>query len=754
MQTPLAEYKKNIVSISQFGGYNHTDFTRVGEWFDMKNLSDRYTPLLAPRKSRRCLATLPAAADEVLLKNGVWYYTAKIEPESETEPEEEPGEEVPEEETEDSEDVAQSDEYGIFCYAPDGNNPFSLTPTTEPVCVYQSARQYKILEMGNRVIGMPTDGSDNAVSLKGGKVKLLGYNEQYKYTSNSYAPESRNVLHPIKQYAYGLANTDCVYTYDGETQEENFSVAKTQDGNYCYDEHAKTLLNIGFTYATENDDGTFDIYDNEQAKKSASQVSSTQYFMDSASRYYYYDALSDSTTEITAPYLVILFHRGEQPQAEQPFPALEEGDYILLSVGKTTNAYQPLYATDNVILDKQLARVKKCFAFSNGSVFQQRGWTHGIIVDYNATFAERLRKKDLIFHSVSFKRHVMLNPLNAREGNQITQLYPESFQIENAFPVVTVPLEHNNRIWAANNENNEIKASAQGNFEVWDDYRGLVSDSYAVSVGSNDKFTASCAIDDYLFFFKEHSYTLVYGTRPANFTTNTVKEFIGISADSACSLQVIGKSAYYMGIDGRVYRFNGQSSVCISGAWGDEQYTPLSSAHTAEKYRLLVEDKDHKRLMFVYNTETGMWWVEDAAEFEKLTNIQGRACALTGVNNEDGAATEVVLLDKWDVPEHENNQIEWSCESGLLGLESDYYQYISNLKLTFESEVGARLDVYAKFDNETDYNLLASFVSEKKGTRCEKIHIRRCAFMRLKLKGKGFSKIFRISYLTAQGGEK
>lgn len=63
MQTPLTEYKKNIVSIAQFGGLNHTDLTVPGEWYDMCNLSDRYAPLLAPRRSRPKIDTLKGNAE-------------------------------------------------------------------------------------------------------------------------------------------------------------------------------------------------------------------------------------------------------------------------------------------------------------------------------------------------------------------------------------------------------------------------------------------------------------------------------------------------------------------------------------------------------------------------------------------------------------------------------------------------------------------------------------------------------------------
>ena len=739
MQAPLNSYKKNIVSIGTFGGLNHTDFTRLGEWYELCNLSDRYAPLLTPRRSRERFATLAGQADEVLLKNGIWYYTV-------------PGE-------------------GIYCYAPEGDNPFSEVPTTEPVCIYESERDYQLLEMGNRIICIPRDESATAISIKGGKIKELGYNEAFNYQSLSYDPmEPQQILRMDSVILNNRSSHSTQFWYkSGEATTAWFDVPDTASGSGYYNDHAGTLLNITFTYAFRRDDGSF-YYLHARDRKyppTKTDFAASRYFLGTDNKFYSFDYDSKAVSEITAPQIVILFRLGEQRQhdtdsddpeayTEKIFPELSEGDYIRLTVGQTINYKHPLYSTEEDILPQQLLRVAKASKVPEDNVWGLEGWTDSVVVDYNAQFIDKLIKKDLIFSSTAYNLPYTSDgtPASEAEDLGLRQLYPEYIEIESAFPVVTNCLEHNNRIWGTNNENNEIKASAQGNFETWDDYRGFVSDSYAVSVGSNDRFTASCAIDDYLFFFKEHSYTLLYGTRPANFSTNTVNDFIGIDAAGACSLQVIGKSAYYMGIDGRFYRFNGQSAGEISTALGERRYQVLSAAHSQSKYYALAEDESGQRCLLVYNTASGTWWVEDATYLEKVCNIRGRACAVSFIDSSSGTAADILLLEKWNIPQSEKNTVEWFCESGLLGLESDYYQYISNLKITFESEVGATVEVLAKYDNDTAYTPLARFVSKTKGTRTEKIAVRRCEFMRLKLVGTGFSKIYRISYLTQQGSEK
>ncbi|MBR0414031.1 MAG: hypothetical protein IJI67_03035 [Clostridia bacterium] len=750
----LAAYKRETARIAAFGGLNHTDLAQPGEWYDMCNLSERCAPLLAPRHSREVLASLTGQAGAVLLKNGIWYYTV-------------PGS-------------------GIYCYAPQGDNPFAAEATTAPLLIFQSARDYRLLEMGNRVIAIPTDGSDNAVSVKGGTVKLLGYNEQYHYRNIIYIPAEgaeQPAQQPLCVSSYEpigkiVGNTpERVATYIGVilgNEQEGVSfyripnaAAPAGQSGY-YDAFAQSMLNIGFTYACQEDSGSY-YYLHAKAQKYAPDTASfgsDRYFLGTDNKFYFYDSAAAAVTEIIAPCIAIMLRLGDslqQPNStaawQKAAPVLEEGDYIRFSAGATTNRRHPLYDSMEQaapLLEGELLRVRRCTAIpADQTPWGVEGWTHCILVDYNAAFIEKLCKKDLFYCSPAYTALSAAGTAAAVETDlALKQLYPASVSIENAFPVISCPLEHNNRIWAADNGSNEIRASAQGNFEVWDDYRGLSSDSYAVSIGSNDSFTASFALGDYLYFFKEHAYTCVYGTRPANFCTAGCNDFIGIRAADACSLQVIDKNAYYMGIDGRVYRFNGQQAFAVSAPLGEVRYTALASAHTAETYRLLVEEENGQRFLLVYNTVRGTWFKEDAAQIDTLLNLQGRACALSHGSEAAGAVTEIVALDRRLVPAPEHNRVAWWCESGLLGLESDCYRYFARLHITFESEAGATLEVLARFDNESDYTPLATFVSERKGTRTQSVPLRRCAFLRLKLRGTGVSKIYHISYETTQGGEK
>ena len=77
MFSQMNDRQKNAVSIASFGGYNHTDLTQPGEWYEMKNLSGKYAPLLTPRRSRAHLARLNLATktSQVMYKNEKYIFT-------------------------------------------------------------------------------------------------------------------------------------------------------------------------------------------------------------------------------------------------------------------------------------------------------------------------------------------------------------------------------------------------------------------------------------------------------------------------------------------------------------------------------------------------------------------------------------------------------------------------------------------------------------------------------------------------------
>ena len=713
--------RKSTQTIASFSGMHHTDFTRPGEWYEMENLCDDNRPLLTPRRPRQVTLRVPGTATRFLHKNGLYYYAAQG---------------------------------GIFCHAPQGENPFAANGE-QSVCIYPSEKNYAFIEMGNRILCVDTTDNLNHISIENNEVIELGTNANYTYRAYAHFSGEEDVREAV---AYLNRHNVLYRSMSGDALKH-----LTQSGNKWYDAAAEELLNICFTYEVEREDGTRYIFGDLRNKYTPTAVhfAQSRYFLGTDNKFYYYEQASDSAYEIAAPNIAVFLRKGYQPE-QAAYPSLQAGDYIRFSLGYSINYnhvsqdYHIYPTREEALMENLLLRVNRtvvCDA-QTGAGWYAQGWEYCMVFDYSAELVQLLAKYDLFSNSTSYREltdYTIPDP-HADAGRQ--QVYPRYVKIENPFPQLCAPLEHNNRIWGADNVNNEIKASALGNYKNWDDYRGLASDSYAVSVGSDGAFTASCVLADVPYFFKEHSYTCVYGTRPANFCALTQKEVIGIAPSCADSLQVIGKFAYYMGIDGRIYRFNGSEAQCISAALGNKRFEVIAAAHTVRKYYLLVNEQGTRRL-YVYSTDTAEWFCEDAHQMSTVFSLNANACALYTVSGANAlTCSEIAVLDAWQPSAVQGDDVTWWCESGLLGFENDTYTYISNLKLRLESEVGARVDILAKYDNEPAYTHLATFISTSKAMKTEKISVRRCAFMRLKIRGHGRSKIYSVAYQMTQGSEK
>lgn len=725
MHSEIHNIRKEQVTVSGFKGLNHTDITLPGEWYDMCNICDIYSPLLTPRAERVSIADLPGQVSAVMRKNGLYYYSAAD---------------------------------GIYCYAPQGDNPFSGQSEEKNVRIFETADRYRFTEMGESILCMDESSNARHLAIENGTVETLGNGAHYEYRSYAHFSGEDDVRETV---AY-LNRHNVLY------RSMNGDVLKhlTREGNKWYDPAAAELLNICFTYEVETEEGTHYIFGDTGHRYNPAAppaFADSRYFLGTDNKFYYYNKDSASAYEIVAPNVAIFLRKGLQEEGIN-YPSLSAGDYMRLSVGYAMNynhisqdyhiyptKEQPLF--ENVLL--RVNRVIHCNE-QTGAGWYAQGWEYCIVVDYSTALVTALGKADLFANSTSYTEltdYTITDP-HADRGRQ--QIYPRFVKIESPFPELSAPVEHNNRIWGADNRDNTLKASALGNFKNWDDYRGLVSDSYTASVGSDGAFTASCVLYEQIYFLKENAYTCVYGTRPANFTLNTVNDFVGVDTQGAHSLQVINEAAYYMACDGNVYRFDGTHAVCISAALGMQAYAPLCSAHSMKKYYLLVADESGNRKLLVYNTQTGFWFCEDGEDIACIFNLRETPCALiqSEVLNAQAWHSELMAIEQRLPANTAQNGVHWWCESGLLGFEYDEQQYISDLKLRFESEEGAAVSVFAKYGSDTAYTRLATYFSAQKGVYTKKIPLKRCPYMRLKIAGTGFSKIFSVSYKFSKGSER
>ncbi|MBR3975290.1 MAG: hypothetical protein IKJ88_05455 [Clostridia bacterium] len=184
--------------------------------------------------------------------------------------------------------------------------------------------------------------------------------------------------------------------------------------------------------------------------------------------------------------------------------------------------------------------------------------------------------------------------------------------ITRQFPAIQHICVHNNRVWGCNysEEVNEIYASKLGDPLNWYCYRGLSTDSYAVSCGEPGAFTGCAELGDTVVFFKENCIYTVYGTQPANFQTVKTDCF-GVQEGSEKSICRINGQVYYKSCHGVMRLSEGALPVCISDELGTDIWSDAVAGTDGRKYYIVMTDIKGRREMFVYDTKQTLWHKEE-----------------------------------------------------------------------------------------------------------------------------------------------
>lgn len=187
-----------------------------------------------------------------------------------------------------------------------------------------------------------------------------------------------------------------------------------------------------------------------------------------------------------------------------------------------------------------------------------------------------------------------------------------SLGIERRFPEMQYICCHNNRIWGCNYNGtfNEIYASKLGDPLNWYCYRGLSTDSYAVSLGEAGEFTGCSEVGDSVVFFKENCIYTIYGTEPSDFQTVKTDCF-GVQKGSEKSICRINGQVYYKSCHGIMRLSEGGLPVLISEDLGKDIWSDAVAGTDGRKYYIVMSDLSGNRSMYVYDTLLDLWHKED-----------------------------------------------------------------------------------------------------------------------------------------------
>ena len=345
----------------------------------------------------------------------------------------------------------------------------------------------------------------------------------------------------------------------------------------------------------------------------------------------------------------------------------------------------------------------------------------------------------------------------------------QNITVSRTVPEMDFVAEMDNRIWGCSSENHEIYACKQGDPKNWWCYMGLVSDSYAATVGTDGDFTGCVNYQGSIMFFKDNGFHRVYGSKPSNFEI-IWKPVRGVQKGSEKSLVVLNEYLYYKSREG-ICIYDGAVNV-ISDALGSMNYYEAVAGGYREKYYISMRDDDYKYSLFVYDTRKNIWIREDD------TTVRGFAYANGGLYMIDDANQLMVINkekiyqrlfpddysrgDQYSYPNDElypgdsmsgelESAVEWSATTGEIGLDSPYQKYIKRLMLRLSIDKDAFFKIEVMYNSSDAWETILEYLCTRKRSYVVPIRTKRCDHMRLRFSGTGEVRLLSMAKEIEEG---
>ena len=335
----------------------------------------------------------------------------------------------------------------------------------------------------------------------------------------------------------------------------------------------------------------------------------------------------------------------------------------------------------------------------------------------------------------------------ANEGN--VSSVAMSLKVERKMPDMAFITECNNRLWGCSVDGHEIYCSKLGDVTNWNCFRGISTDSWAATIGSDGLFTGATTYLGYPMFFKEDSLIKIGVSATGGHQVKETK-CRGVQKGSEKSLNIINEVLYYKSAT-CVCGYNGSLPYSVSDELGDVRYKNAVAGGIGDRYYISMADADGKYNMFVYDTKQGLWCKEDDTEVlsfcrnnDELYYIDAKDNMLKSVRGTlPSFGNENTTEDKFD----------WYVESGTIGYSLPDNKYVSRINLRITLEFGTNVDFYIQYDSSGEWE--HKFNMCGKGTRAYSIPIipKRCDHFKYKLTGKGGCKIHSITKTMEEGSD-
>jgi hypothetical protein len=322
-------------------------------------------------------------------------------------------------------------------------------------------------------------------------------------------------------------------------------------------------------------------------------------------------------------------------------------------------------------------------------------------------------------------------------------------QVERKVPEMSYITECNNRLWGCSKDGHEVYCCKLGDVKNWNCFRGVATDSWAATIGSDGKFTGAITYLGYPMFFKEGCLIKIAVSATGG---HQLKETMcrGVQNGSSRSLTVLNEILYYKSSSG-VCAYNGSLPYSISEELGEVTYHDAVAGAIGDKYYISMRNNKGEYSLFVYDTRNGIWCKEDDT---KVFAFCKHKDDLYYIDSKDNMMKSVGGTLLYDVPEKATeDSFNWYAESGPIGYSSPDNKYVGRINLRITLEVGTNVGFFLQYDSCGEWE--EKFSMSGVGTRTFSLPIipKRCDHFRYRIAGNGACKIHSITKTVEEGSE-
>ena len=339
--------------------------------------------------------------------------------------------------------------------------------------------------------------------------------------------------------------------------------------------------------------------------------------------------------------------------------------------------------------------------------------------------------------------------------DQATNQTSGSISMKREAPEMDYVCEANNRLWGCKygfvdgQTINEIYACKLGDFKNWRCYMGLSTDSYAVSLGTDGKFTGAITLQVYPLFFKEGCIHKIYGSMPSQYQVNTTM-CRGVMDGCAESLCIVNERLYYKSRSD-VCVYDGSLPTGISDALGTDGYdSAAAGAQGSVLYISMRNVATREWSLFTYDTSKSIWHREDGTHASHFAAVRGDLLYVDADTDKIMSAT--------GMSGDAEDAVSWSAESGMMGYEMADQKYTSRYCIRAKLGAGASITLKIEYDSDGVWHDQGTWTGAAGtgsiGSVTMPVIPRRCDHFRVQVSGTGDVKLYSIARYYEGGSDQ